>query len=411
MKTLFLLICLAVIPAVPMTAAAELFAEMPFDINAGVNPDGKLAVSFSVPVSLVDKVARDACVSGGMKVLDPSAPVVSASGDDIIISNIGGNLGRLVIVLTPFSSGRNAIGFAVKKIEVDGSGLWTMAQLLGLTQEKVFNIVMSELEKSFSEGMERSLASETATPQQLIGFSHDAASKTVYMSLANAFVLPAMPKMEFDSVKLEDGVITLSMSSSENTEEMSSKDYVLALDARSFSTLIAKVMNQSDSFGKVLQSVHYASPGKPGEDQILINGFISDVPFISGLVQVDYDVTYNAEVYVYMPEPNFICLEIRKVDVTWVGKNNSESYISGIASSLASLRVAQSYVIEKAVDKIASSQTMGEMAEVSKLNASTVGIRLKKGAVLPALSKYVDMTGVRMKNGRAYLEYRINFSD
>ena len=52
-----------------------------------------------------------------------------------------------------------------------------------------------------------------------------------------------------------------------------------------------------------------------------------------------------------------------------------------------------------------------EGVKAGSRNYELVAGLLKKGAVLPALSKYVDMTGVRMKNGRAYLEYRINFSD
>lgn len=381
--------------------------DAPFDISSAVNPDGKLAVGFSVPVSLLNQLAADACVGGGMKLVDPSAPVVTSEGGDLIISNIENDIGRPYIVLTPFSSGRNTIGFAVKTLTVNGSLMFKFAQLLGLTEEKAFDLVMKRLEQEFTKGLPGALASEVPTPQQLLWFSHDAPSKTVYLSMANAFALPAMPRMEFDSVALADGVISLSLSSAESAAEVAAKGYVFALDARSLSAFMAKVINRRNEDGKTLQAIRYVRPGAPGLNLMTISGFtvVNKLPMVGGPM----DVSYNAVAYVYMRADNFLCLEIRKVDITWMGNENVESYLSGPASALASLGVAQRAIIEQAVDSIVESSTMNEMAEVTKLNASTIGFKIKRGAVLPALSRYVDITGVRLEDNKAYLSYSMNF--
>ena len=385
------------------TGAAKALGELPFDINAGVNADGKLAIGFNVPVSLLNQLAKDACVGGGMKLVDPSAPVVTSEGGDLIISNIENSLGRPYFVLTPFSSGPNTIGFAVKTMTVNNSALWAFAQLLGVTDEKAFDKVLKLMEAEFGKGLPAALASEVPTPQQLVWFSHDAPSKTVYMSLANAFALPAMPRMEFDSIALKDGVFSLSMSSAESAAEVAAKGYVLALDAKSLGTVLAKVLNQRNPDGDTVHSVHSASPGEPGKNMMRVTGYKElesvKVPLSGKPLQVSYD----AVVYVYMPEPNFICLEARKVDITWWG-TDMDAFLVSPPPGL-SFGFVQRALIEKVIDNIAESGTMGEMAEVSKLNSSTVGIRLRKGAVLPALSKYVDITGVRLENGKAYLTY------
>lgn len=383
--------------------AAKALEELPFDINAGVNADGKLAIGFNVSVSLLNRLAKDACVGGGMKLVDPSAPVVTSEGGDLIISNIENGMGRPYFVLTPFSSGKNTIGFAVKTMTVSNSALWTFAQLLGLTEEKAFDKVLKLMEAEFAKGLPAALASEVPTPQQLVWFSHDAVGKTVYMSLANAFALPAMPRMEFDSIALKDGVFTLSMSTSESAHDVAAKGYVLALDGKALGTVLAKVLNQRDSEGKTMHSVHSAGPGEPGKNMLRVTGYkvLEDVRVpISGK---PLEVAYDAAVYVYMPEPNFLCIEARKVDITWWG-TDMDAFLVSPPPGL-SFGFAQRALIEKVIDNIAQSGAMNEMAEVSKLNSSTAGIRFKKGAVLPALSRYVDITGVRLEDGKAYLSY------
>lgn len=399
----------SLVPADAAGKAKTRGADLPFDINAGLNDEGRLAVAINVPVSLIDQVARDACASGGLKIIDPSAPVVSYADGDLVISNIENALGKPYIVMRPFSSGRNTIGFAVKTLTVNGSFLWTVAQWMGVTEEQAFDKVMGTLEKEFTKGMEAALASEVPTAQQLLWISHDTPSKTVYMSLANNFALPAMPKMEFDSVALEDGVISLAMSSTENAGEMSSKGYVLALDGRSFNSFLSKALNKNDSDGYAVYHHSWAEPGVPAPKQLRI----------AGLIQLDYRVPfrdnkplelgYEADVYVYVPEPDNICLEIRRVKVTWWG-TQYESFMFNPFSLGESIGYFQQKMIATAIDNIVANPTLAEVGEVSKLNDSTVGIKLHRGAVLPVLSRYVSITGLHFENGKVYLHYGMDFS-
>lgn len=409
MRNLIKLFLIAALAAPAFAGAKAGRGDLPFDIDAGLNADGRLAVAVNVPVSLIDQVARDACVSGGLRLVDPSAPVVTYADGDLVIGNIENTLGRPRLVVHPFSGGKNTVGFTVKTLTVDGSALWSFAQALGLTEEKAFDTVMGALEKEFTKGMAAALASETPTPQQLLWISHDTQSKTVYMSLANSFALPAMPKMEFDSVALDNGVVSLAMSSVDDAAEMSAKGYVLALDGASLNSLMAKAMNRSDSDGNVLYHHSWARAGSPAPKQITLAGLLQvpyKVPFRDNK---PLELAYEAEVYVYVPEPNFICLEVRKAKVTWWGTER-ESFMFNPFNLGQSLDYFQRLMISTALDRVVASNMLDEMGEVSRLNDSTVGIRLKRGAVLPALSRYVQVTGLHFENGKAYLHYGLDFS-
>lgn len=384
----------------------------------------KFAVAFRVPISLMDAQVKDSInndPSGKVHVVDQSKPVLISNGRDIMITNISywvlrGEFCRPKFIVTPFWAGPNKVGLRFKKVDFDAGGLLWLAKKLNITDEdkvlaQLIEGITTEIQDSIYIQLNTSLGqfgADGVNPYNLIAFKYDSHTRTVYISLADDFLVPIAPRMKLTAFTLSRTDVTLAAATSDTVNSIARKNNELAFDQNSVNYILHDIEDPSITFMPGNLYPGGVIFGQPGENDVTVSMALKtpfSLPFSNQPVWAAVSVTATPRV----TAKNTVSLSIKRIHLNWLGQGKDGKELPNVPDFIQNHKDLQGMLVSQAAQQMAANPTVKKYA-VTSCKGNTVTLKLKKAAILPAFAQWFDITGMDVNYGRLAFDYTLNMA-
>ncbi|MBI5243160.1 MAG: hypothetical protein HY922_05660 [Elusimicrobia bacterium] len=357
-------------------------------------------------MSLIDKFLKDSVASHpALAVADSRRPVLRAEGNELVVSNIllprptlpsgSVELGRPTLHVRPYSAGLNRIAFHIRRIEFDDRSLLGAAQTAGwVSEERIFAQLVEGLKAGLRQG-------------ESIRLSHDLRKRLVYASFSPEFILPAGPSVRFDKVELEGENLVFSLGFS-RAQAGASKDLEYMLGEGVINDVLKVLSDDKLSFRHYYSRASGVFLGVPRPGCMEISAFVNTgvrLPF--PYAGRDLHAIFASVIRPSVSRENTLRLELERIDILWLGAG-PENSIPNVPAFIQRHPGIQRLITDKTAEALAKNAELARYADVRKAGPSAIELRLKEGAILPALFRYFSIRGLRVEEGRLFLRCGLN---
>jgi len=245
-------------------------------ISYGMRNDGSFAVSVNLPIPLLDEYIKGSVgnlnqyisllkqYSSRMLVLDPSKAMITTDGHDIFVGNLGVYFHKSKLcdprfTLTPFMAGPNKVGLKIKHVDFGRmTSMIELAEMYNITsKELVITQVIYDTIFGIQDALgvnintkNGELEAKNINPNNLVTLSYKPDQHTVYVSLADKFLVPLAPKIKITQLALTKTAITLSAATENTAAAVAKQNFQMAFDEGAVNLILGAVSNKQISFNQ-----------------------------------------------------------------------------------------------------------------------------------------------------------------
>ncbi len=354
-----------------------------------------LDLSLKLPFSELNK--RLAAIDPA--VLKPSSnlPILYKKGDLIHFENVmikyGGVDVEPSIALKPYFISKNKLAVKVAKIEADisfgPSKSFNQIDKNSL-MEKASTAIMQAVISAMDEALAKNKVSLKA--KDLISYSYDRTSWTLYFNINPNFISPLMPglvsSLNLNAFGFDEGGFYLKAGF--NSESIAvNPSFNLAV---SDGLITAFVKKYSEGSAVDISPAGYDGGFKFREDgmvELAAKAKVDSLPF-------NPNVYFKAYFKLSMPYENAIRVRIEKVEVD---KVYGSSIIAGIANWF------EKKITSSAVETIVSNPQLNKALKARKIDDKTIELNFSNSAFLPSFAAGVKIKAVSVQKGICYLSF------
>ena len=375
--------------AIPLPAA-------PFAVPQKTTPPGLAAeMTIKIPFSEINK--RMAGLTAMMKVLEPSKPVFSRRENNIVFTNVTidyhGVEAEPTVLLNPVFESNNRL--AVHIVNMDAIADFGPKSMDGLNKDGLLAAIADGLIGSITKSMDEAFLKNKVglKAADLIAFSYDQASWTLYAEINPNFVAPMLPGLTSDitltAFNFDDAGFTLGVNPCAKAAMDRMSGYNLALSDGLIAGFLRKFAQGS---AYELNPRNYNGGlrfGADGRISVAVKTTMADLP-------LKPDVYASLEFTPALTAPNTLALRFEKVTV-------DRAY--GITIPDAVNGLIQSKVLALIVDGIASNKELAKTMSARKTDARTVELKFRNSALLSTFAKGAAIDRLKVTQGSMYLGF------
>jgi hypothetical protein len=362
------------------------------------------ALDMSIKLSFRDINKRVATISDDMKVIDPSAPIISRQGDHLIFTNVTVKYKGIdcepTILLQPVFEANNRLGIRFLKVDVDiafgppkekGFGMDKLNKddVMAFLAETLTGSMMESIDEAF-KGNKVSLRAK-----DILSFTYDKAAWNLRAAVTPGFVAPLLPglisNVSLTSFTFDDTGFALSVRSGSAAAIAQLPGYNLAMSDGLLDNFIGQFAKGSD---------YEAHPkGKEGGLKFRADGRLELAgKFYARDVTLKPNVYFKATILPALTAPNTITIRVERVDV-------EKAYGIGIPGFINNW--IQGKVIGSVVQTLLTNQDLAKVMTARKLDDKTVELKLKNSAFLPSFAAGAVIKNMKIGNGLMYLGFQL----
>ncbi len=365
------------------------------DLNKSSAMGPALDMSVKIPFSVLNK--RMAGLKGAVKVIDQDKPVFSRRGDHIVFSNVtidyhGVDIEPTVQLLPAFE-GENRL--AIRFSNAETIAAFADKGLGGIDKNGLITSIVDGLTGSLTESMDEAFAANKVPlkAKDVLSFTYDRASWTLYAAITPDFVAPLVPGLINDvaltAFSFDDQGLILSVRSGSGAAISRAPGSNLALSDGLFTNFLRRACEGGD--------YDLAPSGRDGGIKFRADGRIE----VALKVHMD-SLPLKPDVYAaieFAPEltaPNTIAVRFEKATVDKAYGVDIPGFIN---------KMLQDRVIAGIVSGIMTNKELARTVSARKLDDTTVELKLKNSAFLPSFANGVTVRSMKIERGLMYLGF------
>ncbi|GAB4028873.1 MAG: hypothetical protein Fur0012_02300 [Elusimicrobiota bacterium] len=364
-------------------------------LNRAPNLKPALDISLKLPFSEINK--RLAEINPSLLKATSSLPILSRKGDFLAFENVSVNYGGVEvepsIFLKPYFISRNKLALKIQKIEADiafgPSRSFNQIDKNALVEKAVSGIMESVL-KSMDEALAKNKVGLKA--KDLLSWSYDRTSWTVYFDINPSFISPLLPgivsSLNLNSFGFDESGFYLKAGF--NSELIALNPYYNLAVSDGLLTAFVKKYSQGGDID--ISPADYDGGFKFQQDgltELAARAKVSSLPFKPNVYfKVWLRITLSAE--------NTVKVRIEKIDV-------DKAYGLGILGSVISW--FQGKLTSSAVDAIVSNPELNKAMKAKKIDDKTIELNFANSAFLPSFARGMKIKGLAVSKGLCYLGF------
>ncbi len=385
------------IRAVPVSGQQGALAAMTKSPNM---PAPALDMTIKLPFKDINK--RIATISDDMKVLDPSAPVISRQGDHLIFTNISVNYKGIncepTILIKPVFEGNNRLSIRFLKVDVDiAFGPNKGFGMDQLNKDDVMAFLTQTLTGSLTKSMDEAFAGNKVAlrAKDIVSFTYDKSAWNLRAVITPGFVAPLLPglisNVSLTAFSFDDTGFALSVKSGSASAIAQLPGYNLALSDGLLDNFIGQFTKDSDF------ELH--PKGKEGGLKFRADGRLELAGKIYARdVTLKPNVYFKATILPTLTAPNTIRIVVERVDV-------EKAFGIGIPGFINNW--IQGKVIRSVMETLMANQDLAKVMTPRKVDDKTVELKLKNSAFLPSFAAGAVIKNMKIGNGLMYLGFQL----
>lgn len=385
------------IHAVPVSGPQGALAGMTKSPNM---PAPALDMTIKLPFKDINK--RMLAISDDMKVLDPSAPVISRQGDHLLFTNVSVNYKGIncepTILIKPVFEGNNRLGIRFLRVDVDiAFGPNKGMGMDQLNKDDVMAFLTQTLTGSMTESMDEAFKGNKVAlrAKDIVSFTYDKTAWNLRAVITPGFVAPLLPglisNVSLSAFSFDDTGFALSVKSGSANAIAQLPGYNLALSDGLLDNFIGQFSKGTD---------FEAHPkGHEGGLKFRADGRLEMAGKIYARdVTLKPNVFFKATILPTLTGPNTIKICVERVDV-------DKAFGIGIPGFINNW--IQGKVIGSVVSTLLTNQELAKVMTARKIDDKTVELKLKNSAFLPSFAAGAIIQKLKIGNGLMYLGFQL----
>ncbi|NLI09827.1 MAG: hypothetical protein GX447_03605 [Elusimicrobia bacterium] len=364
-----------------------------FDRSPNIAP--ALDISLKLPFLEINKRLKE--INPSLLRASSSLPILYKKGNSIFFENAvikyGGVDVEPSIALRPYFIAKNKLAIKVEKVEADisfgPSKSFNQIDKNSLMEKAALGI-MEAVIKAMDDALLKNKVGLKA--KDLISYSYDRSSWTLYFNINPSFISPLMPglvsSLNLNSFGFDEEGFYLKAGFNSELIPVNPSFNLAVSDG----LLTAFVKKYSEGSDMDLAPVDYEGGFKFREDgsiELRAKAKVDSLPF-------NPNVYFKAFFRLSMPADNTVRVRIEKVEVDKV-------YGSGLLAGIANW--FEKKITSSAVEEIVSNPQINKAVKAKKIDDKTIELNFSNAAFLPSFAKGAAIKAVSINKGLCYLSF------